>query len=137
MENTTGSKFWKFGLLVALLLMVGYIAWASSKAKNSGELGGPTSADNAPAGSIHNLPVPQAVSNVRKLVATEQKIDEGLVIVLSAFEKEWPDACLGIQEEGILCAQVITPGYEVTVQAGGKEYVYHTNADGTSIKKAN
>jgi hypothetical protein len=40
--------------------------------------------------------------------------------VVEAEEKEWSDACLGLAEEGEMCAQVITPGWEVTLRAGGR-----------------
>lgn len=95
----------------------------------------PTSADNAPPGSIHNLPVPDAVDAVRAYVAGELGISEGVVIIMSAYEKEWPNACLGLDDEDEVCAQVITPGYEVTVQAQRKERVYRTNADGTALRR--
>jgi len=98
-------------------------------------IGTPTSADNAPPGSLHNLPVPDAVAAVRTYVASELGLSEGIVIVLSAYEKQWPNACLGLATEDEACAQVITPGYEVTLQAGGKQYVYHTNSDGTSLRE--
>lgn len=95
----------------------------------------PTSADNAPPGSIHNLPVPTAVSAVRTLVAINLGISEGVVIVTGAFEREWPNSCLGLAEEDELCAQVITPGFEVTVQAQGAEFIYHTNANGSVLRQ--
>ncbi len=95
----------------------------------------PTSADNAPPGSIQNLPVPDAVSAVRTHVAGDLGISEGVVIVMSAYEKEWPDACLGLAGEDELCAQVITSGFEVTVQAEGKQFVYRTNEDGHIIRQ--
>lgn len=93
----------------------------------------PTSADNAPLGSIHNLPVPEAVSKARLKAAKDFGIEEGLAIVMMAYEKEWPDACIGIHEEGKMCAQVITQGYEVTVKVGNTTVVYHTNSDGSLI----
>lgn len=93
----------------------------------------PTSADNAPPGSIHNLPVPTAVSTVKKLVARRSGVSEGEVIVMTAYEKEWPDSCLGLSRPGIICAQVITPGYEVTVQVKGMTSTYRTNIDGTTV----
>lgn len=93
----------------------------------------PTSADNAPPGSIHNLPVPKAVSEVRKVVARKEGVSEGQVIVMTAFEREWPDSCLGISRSGMMCAQVITPGYEVTIQVKGKLQSYRTNTNGTVI----
>lgn len=95
----------------------------------------PTSADNAPPGSIHNLPVPAAVAAVRSFVATKLGVSEGVVIVQTAFEKEWPDACLGLAGAEEMCAQVVTPGYEVTVLASGTLYTYRTNADGSIIKE--
>lgn len=93
----------------------------------------PNSAENAPPGSIHNLPVPKAVAAVRSFAAKEAKVTEGEAIVMSAYEREWPDACLGLQLADMMCAQVITPGYEITVSVKGKESAYRTNADGTVI----
>jgi hypothetical protein len=95
----------------------------------------PTSADNAPEGSLHNLPVPEAVAKVRAQVARNLNISEGQVIVMAAMEKEWPNACLGIQYSGEACAEVITPGYEVVVQANGKEFILRTNQSGSLIRE--
>lgn len=98
-------------------------------------LGNPTSADNAPPGSIHNLPVPDAVSAVRMLIADKLGISEGLVIIMTAYKKDWPNACLGLALEDEICSQVITPGYEVTIQAQGREFIYHTNQDGSVLRE--
>ncbi len=94
----------------------------------------PTSANGAPPGSIHNLPVPEAVAAVRTLAATLAGISENKVIILTAYEKEWSDGCLGIRKVNEGCIQVITPGYEVTVSVNGAEATYHTNKTGTSIR---
>lgn len=94
----------------------------------------PTSADNAPPGSMHNLPVPEAVAAVRASVANELGASEGTVIILSAYEQEWSDSCLGLGGPAESCLFVITPGYQVTVLAQGSERVYRTNADGTLIR---
>lgn len=95
----------------------------------------PTSADNAPPGSIHNLPVPDAVAAVRALVASELGISKGVVIVMSVYEREWPDGCLGLAGLDEFCIQVITPGYEVTVQAQGSLRTYRTNDSGSVIRR--
>ena len=42
---------------------------------------------------------------------------------------DWPDSCLGAAEEGELCAQTITPGYQVMLEHSGMVYELHTNAD--------
>ena len=103
----------------------------------NGEIQVPTSADNAPPGSLHNLPVPDAVAAVRTRVAEVSGVDEGLVIIMTAFERDWPDACLGLAAADEMCAQVITPGYEVTAQVStdGSQFSYRTNADGSVLRE--
>jgi len=39
----------------------------------------------------------------------------------------WPDTSLGCPEEGKQYAQVITPGYQILLQAGEYVYEYHTD----------
>lgn len=97
----------------------------------------PTSADNAPEGGIHNLPVPEAVTAVKSYVATELNIDAGSVIPMSVYEREWSDGCLGLGGPAESCIAVITPGYEITILAQGVEQVFRTNGDGTVIRKEN
>lgn len=94
-----------------------------------------TSGDNAPPGSIYNLPVPQAVASVKKYVAEREGISEGLVMVLTAYEKEWSDSCLGLSGPDEFCLAVITPGYEIAVQVKGAEQKFRTNTDGSVIRR--
>ena len=56
--------------------------------------------------------------------------------VVSTEAVEWPDACLGITQEGIICAQVISPGYKIILEANGMQVEYHTNQDGTVVVPA-
>lgn len=56
--------------------------------------------------------------------------------LVSAEAVEWPDSCLGIPTEGIACAQVITPGFRIILDAAGRQVEYHTNEDGTVILPA-
>ena len=94
-----------------------------------------TSADDAPAGSIHNLPVPSAVSAVRAKVAADLGVREGLVLVMTAYEKTWTNGCLDLGKPGEACTEALVQGYEVTVQAQGKEFTYRTNSDGTVLRE--
>jgi hypothetical protein len=96
-----------------------------------------TSGENAPPGSIHNLPVPEGVAVARKALAKELNIKEGTIVIMSAYEREWPNGCLGLEQEGQICTQAITPGYEVTMQAQGKTYVYRTSNAGVAIQDKN
>jgi len=56
--------------------------------------------------------------------------------LVSTEAVEWPDGCLGVAEEGLVCAQVITPGFRVMLEADGKKVEYRTNEDGTQIRPA-
>jgi hypothetical protein len=95
----------------------------------------PTSADNAPSGSIHNLPVPEAVSEVKRFVATDENISEGLVIVMTAYEKTWTNGCLDLAEVDEMCTEALVQGYEVSVQGAGDVRVFHTNGNGSQIRE--
>ena len=95
-----------------------------------------TSGDNPTPGSpVHDLPVPPAVDAARSALATRLGIaNPKSILILTAFEKDWPDSCLGLPKEGEICAQAITSGYEVVMQKDGREYTYRTNADGTIVR---
>ena len=60
--------------------------------------------------------------------------DEIKVVAIEAVE--WPDACLGITQEGVSCAEVITPGSKITLEANGKQVEYHANEEGTVVLPA-
>jgi hypothetical protein len=49
-----------------------------------------------------------------------------VISVLSIEPVEWPDASLGCAKPGMMYAQVVTPGYRIVLEAGGKTYEYHT-----------
>lgn len=94
-----------------------------------------TSADEAPPGSIHNLPVPNAVAAVRAKIANDLGIREELVIILTVKENMWSDSCLGLGGPAESCLAVITPGYEVTAEAQGKSFTYRTNGEGSVLRE--
>ena len=63
-------------------------------------------------------------------------ISEENITLISTEAIDWPDGCLGIQEEGLVCTQAITPGFSVIVEGNGREVEYHTNEDGTQVRPA-
>lgn len=77
--------------------------------------------------------IPGAVSRAREILAAHLEVSEDAIQLVSFSSVEWPDACLGIQREGQMCAQVITPGYRVIFEANGQQYELHTNEDGSSV----
>lgn len=54
-------------------------------------------------------------------------VPESAVTVRTVESVEWPDASLGCPQPGMMYAQVITPGYRIVLEAGGKTYAYHTS----------
>ena len=93
------------------------------------------SAEGAPEGSVHNLPVPPGVSAVKKKAARDTGVKENSVVVMMVEDLEWPDGCLGLAEEGQICTQALVPGHRVTVNAGDEERVYRVNLEGTIIRE--
>ncbi len=56
--------------------------------------------------------------------------------LVSTEAVNWPDSCLGVQTEGIMCSQIVTRGFKVILEANGKKVEYHTNQDGSEIVPA-
>lgn len=46
---------------------------------------------------------------------------------------EWSDASLGCPKPGMMYAQAITPGYEITFEHQGRSYAVHSNSDASQI----
>lgn len=56
-------------------------------------------------------------------------VKESLIKVSSSLDKDWPDTSLGCPKPGMVYAQVITPGYLITLEAKAKKYFYHTDLE--------
>jgi hypothetical protein len=81
---------------------------------------------NASASNVNsNAKLPQHIADTVLSQASQQL---GLPIsrlrIVSAERKQWSDACLGIRKPGVLCAQVVVPGWLVIVSDGRKNWVY-------------
>jgi hypothetical protein len=77
-------------------------------------------------------PGPAEIAAIHQL-ANNLGIADGDVKLMSAAIVEWPDSCLGVAQQGVMCAQIVTPGFLFTLEAGGRQYEYHTNQDGSMI----
>lgn len=78
---------------------------------------------------------PQAVSKAREFVAGELGIAVESVSVISFESVEWPDRCLGVIIKGQMCAQGVTPGYRIILEAQGQTYEVHTDETGESLRQ--
>ena len=73
---------------------------------------------------------------VIKQLAVNLGLKESDVSVVSSTTLEFNDACMGVAMEGVMCAQMVTPGHIVVLEAKGVQYEYHTDADGSRVQPA-
>lgn len=91
----------------------------------------PDQGDSSPDGGL--TPVEYAV--VRQLAGNlGLKIND--ISVVENKTTDFNDACLGISLKDFVCAQVITPGHIIVLDADSIQYEYHTNGDGSQIQPA-
>ena len=70
---------------------------------------------------------------VRQVAAQELNTALDTVRLVDVEQVEWRNSCLGVEKEGRMCLQVLTPGYRVKVEVDGQQMEYHTNHDATAI----
>jgi hypothetical protein len=68
-----------------------------------------------------------ALTAAKADLARQAGVPVDQVTVVSMAAKEWGDASLGCPQEGMMYAQVITPGYLMILSAKGQQYEYHTD----------
>jgi hypothetical protein len=83
---------------------------------------------------VHNI---EACEKNAVAIATEDLANrlgsaDGITLKGVGFV-EWPDACLGIEQPDVACAEVITPGYRVLLEANGQLYDYHTDTGSRAV----
>ncbi|MEW6770440.1 MAG: copper amine oxidase N-terminal domain-containing protein [Bacillota bacterium] len=73
------------------------------------------------------------VELVKRDFARRQSLPEADITVKKFEAADWPDTSLGCPEPGKMYAQVITPGYKITVTDGQVEATYHTDRRGNFV----
>lgn len=93
-------------------------------------------ATTAPTATLQPTPADPSAAAVQAAVealAYNMNLPADSIQVVSVEKVNWPDSCLGAGTGSMACKQVVTPGYKITLTAGGKNYEYHTNLDGSSV----
>jgi hypothetical protein len=73
---------------------------------------------------------------VIRQLATNLGLQESDISVVSNTTIEFNDACMGVAMEGVMCAQVVTPGHIIVLEANGVQYEFHTDANGGRVQPA-
>ncbi|HSL44099.1 MAG TPA: hypothetical protein VK897_11750 [Anaerolineales bacterium] len=125
-------------LLLSLLfiLLVGACAPAAATEAPADVTGEPTSSPEAEEPTAQPVSLGPAEEAVIKQLAENLSLEESDISLVSSEEAEFGDACLDVEVEGMLCAQVITPGHVIVLEADGIRYTYHTSEDGSRIQPA-
>jgi hypothetical protein len=66
-------------------------------------------------------------------LAARLDLIEGTITVISIERVDWPDACLGVSQPDIACAEVITPGYRIFLETNAQKYEYHTDGGSHAV----
>jgi hypothetical protein len=121
---------------MALLVFAWFILPLTACATDSAPTEEPSSPDQEPTPA--DLPVDLTPAQLAAITALSDSL--GLpaksITLVSTEAVDWPDGCLGVQEEGVTCTQVITPGFRIILEANAREMEYRTNEDGTQVRPA-
>ena len=79
-----------------------------------------------------NLPPPVVVAIAD--MAEHLNVQAEQVTVVELEEVTWPDASLGCPLPGMMYAQVLVPGYRVTLEAVGRRFEYHTDRTSRAVR---
>ena len=93
----------------------------------------PIEADEA---ANEDSPPAELVEDLKSVVSSKTGLPSYEVIFVSSEAVEWPDACLGVSTSEEACAQMITPGYRITLTTLTQEFVFHTDRSGREFRLA-
>jgi len=121
------SNLLLLGVLAAASLLLAACGPAATPSAGESPLSTPTASQPAPTAGEPTVPPEAAeVTLVKRDLAQRLNVTVDEIRVVSVKAVDWPDASLGCPKPGMLYADVITPGFEIILEANGQEYAYHT-----------
>ena len=124
-------------LLTLVLVTVTACAAESAPTEEPSNIDEPSTSTSFPEDLTPEQPsAGPAEKTVIEQLAANLGLQESDISVVSSEEVEFGDACLDVEMEGVLCAQVVTPGHIIVLEAKGIQYKYHTSADGSRVQPA-
>jgi hypothetical protein len=126
--------FLVFTLFILLIAACTAVAAPTAEASDVSDQPTNTSVPSDPTPDA--APLGLAEETVIKQLAANLGLKESDITLVSNEETEFGDACLGVAMEGVMCAQVVTPGRIIVLEANGVQYEYHTSEDGSRVQPA-
>ena len=77
--------------------------------------------------------MPVAVQSARQALAKVLGVTSDALQVVSYEAVDWPDGCLGVAQKGMMCTDMVTPGYRVILGADKQQWEYRTDKTGTLV----
>lgn len=115
-------------LLPVLVVLALLLAGCGALQLGSGQPASPTS---GPKGLETR---PGALDAVQSRLADALNLATDDLALQEYREVEWPDACMGLPEEGETCAQTVTPGYLMLFNTPKGVVEVHSNQSGSSYR---
>lgn len=80
-------------------------------------------------------PIPAGVATrIKTALAEKTGLSPGQMTLSNVSPQTWNNACLGAAQPHEVCAEVMTPGYAVTVSTPQGKYHIHTDQSGISVR---
>jgi len=76
------------------------------------------------------------VKQVESQLAEQDNLSPSDIKIIKIEPVMWPNSCLGIEITGVMCSQVVTPGYRVILSTPQGQVEYHTDEAGQHIVMA-
>jgi len=95
-----------------------------------------TNVDGSQVVQVEKVIVGSVEEMVIKQLASNLELNESDISVVSSADVEFSDACLDVAMQGVTCAQAVTSGKIIVLEANGVQYEYHVNQDGTVVQPA-
>lgn len=134
----------KITLISIICVLVFYTTSCTNNQTNSSQVETtqtPSTATNSSQNEITETPdsttnqLPTTVKSAVLSDATKRVSKPVAALRITQAQKQsWGDSCLGLAEADKLCAQVIVPGWKVTVTDGQRELIYRTDNKGRLVK---
>lgn len=83
---------------------------------------------------------PTQTADIQKLIdlatndlAVKLATDPSEIMLMEATAVTWPNSSLGCPQDGMVYAEVLTPGYLIVLKFGEELFEYHTSHDNTIV----
>jgi len=99
-------------------------------------IGDPGTPDDSPLIDACTMEYPNECTATAAAVAdlaARLDLKEDAITAKTVDSVQWPDACLGVARPDVACAEVITPGYRIILEANARTYEYHTDGGSRAV----